>query len=226
VFVQKNALSLVACYPQRTIQVILTLFNQPQDILFGFDLDCVSVLYDGKNVYALPRAFRAFSTTINFLEIHRFKNISRTQEIRLLKYQERGFGAIIMDRDNLVLHNQIPLSHTPLSFTKAMFIKYQFTKEKTNSSIDVVHSADKHKTNENQLYDYTYIPYGPGISTKKLLKFLQRKIDNDKEEFLRRNPHATDEDFKPFFIVGSSPEQVMMFPIVPYSISKFLKNKK
>ncbi len=51
----KNALTLCSQYPQRNIQIILALFQKPEDIVAMYDLDCVSVLYDGNNVFALPR---------------------------------------------------------------------------------------------------------------------------------------------------------------------------
>lgn len=51
----KNALTLCSQYPQRNIQIILGLFQKPEDIVAMYDLDCVSVLYDGNNVFALPR---------------------------------------------------------------------------------------------------------------------------------------------------------------------------
>jgi hypothetical protein len=51
----KNALTFCSQYPQRNIQIILALFSRPEDIVAHFDLDCVSVLYDGSNVFALPR---------------------------------------------------------------------------------------------------------------------------------------------------------------------------
>ena len=51
----KNAISLVTKYPRRTIQIVLKLHKQAQDVVVGFDLDCVCVIFDGTHVYALPR---------------------------------------------------------------------------------------------------------------------------------------------------------------------------
>jgi len=41
------------------------------EVLMGFDLDCVTVGYDGKTVWALPRAHRAITGQYNLVDMDR-----------------------------------------------------------------------------------------------------------------------------------------------------------
>lgn len=45
-----HAVTIVSQYPWRHIQIILRQYKSPAEILMGFDVDCCSVGYDGKNV--------------------------------------------------------------------------------------------------------------------------------------------------------------------------------
>jgi hypothetical protein len=58
----KQALTFATSFPKRSIQIILRIFPTISSILSNFDLDCVSVAYDGSQVFAHPRAIRAFNT--------------------------------------------------------------------------------------------------------------------------------------------------------------------
>ncbi|KAJ6250583.1 reductase [Anaeramoeba flamelloides] len=72
----------------RKIQIILRLYKSPAEILIGFDVDCCSVGYDGKNVYVSQRAKRAITRQYNLIDLTRR---SPSYENRLLKYAHRGF---------------------------------------------------------------------------------------------------------------------------------------
>ena len=50
----------------------------------GFDLDCVTIGFDGSKVYALPRFHRAITRQYNLVDLSRR---STTYEARLFKYR-------------------------------------------------------------------------------------------------------------------------------------------
>ncbi|KAI9597685.1 ankyrin repeat-containing domain protein [Syncephalis fuscata] len=84
----KNVVTLVSQYPYRHIQIILRLYRSPAEVLMGFDVDCCSVGFDGKKVWALPRAREAFIRQQNSVDMTRR---SPSYEVRLAKYAKRGF---------------------------------------------------------------------------------------------------------------------------------------
>ncbi|KAJ3259875.1 hypothetical protein HK103_001766 [Boothiomyces macroporosus] len=88
----RNCLTIVREYPHRQIQVIFRLYQSPSEILIGFDIDCCSVGYDGKDVYGIPRFFAAASFQRNVVDVTRR---SPSYEYRLYKYSKRGFGVLI-----------------------------------------------------------------------------------------------------------------------------------
>ncbi|RKP04376.1 ankyrin repeat-containing domain protein, partial [Thamnocephalis sphaerospora] len=87
-------------YPYRHIQIILRIYRSPAEVLMGFDVDCCSVGFDGRDVWALPRAHNAFVTQQNRVDMTRR---SPSYEMRLAKYSERGFEILVpaLDRDRI-----------------------------------------------------------------------------------------------------------------------------
>lgn len=67
---------------------MLRLYSSISEILTGFDVDCSCAAYDGKQVYAAPRALAAFMTQCNTIDLTRR---SPSYENRLSKYSHRGF---------------------------------------------------------------------------------------------------------------------------------------
>ena len=71
----KHAITLVSQYPHRHIQVVLRLYKSPAEILMGFDVDCCSVGFDGKQVWLMPRqvlSSSCFSVVVFFLILFLF----------------------------------------------------------------------------------------------------------------------------------------------------------
>ena len=68
------------------------LYKSPAEVLMGFDIDSVCVGFDGKRVWALPRAQRAINKGYNLVDMSRR---SLTYEPRLFKYSKRGFAVAI-----------------------------------------------------------------------------------------------------------------------------------
>jgi Ankyrin repeats (3 copies) len=86
----KNAITIASKHPTRHVQIVLRIYKSISEILTGFDVDCSCVAYDGKQVYASPRAIAAFVTQINEIDLSRR---SPSYESRLSKYSRRGFEA-------------------------------------------------------------------------------------------------------------------------------------
>lgn len=84
----KNAITIASAYPIRHVQIVLRLYDSISQILTGFDVDVACVAYDGKQVYAAPRALTAFMTQANTIDLTRR---SPSYENRLSKYSHRGF---------------------------------------------------------------------------------------------------------------------------------------
>ncbi|RDL39383.1 uncharacterized protein BP5553_03723 [Venustampulla echinocandica] len=84
----KNAITIASQYPTRHVQIVLRLYDSISQIITGFDVDCACAAYDGKQVYAAPRAIAAFMTQCNTIDLNRR---SPSYENRLSKYSRRGF---------------------------------------------------------------------------------------------------------------------------------------
>lgn len=96
----KNALTIASQYPTRHVQIVLRIYKSVSEILTGFDVDCSCAAYDGKQVYASPRAIAAYITQINTIDLGRR---SPSYENRLSKYSHRGFEIYWpqLDRDKV-----------------------------------------------------------------------------------------------------------------------------
>ncbi|KAL9024300.1 MAG: hypothetical protein Q9196_006616 [Gyalolechia fulgens] len=99
----KNAktINFISTFPRRRIQIILKLLPSPLDILLNFDLDACAIGFDGSRVLMLPRCARAIETgysvfTMDLIWGHHLGNRRETQEIRVFKYADRGFGLRIL----------------------------------------------------------------------------------------------------------------------------------
>ncbi|KAH7417628.1 hypothetical protein BKA64DRAFT_702397 [Cadophora sp. MPI-SDFR-AT-0126] len=96
----KNAITIASQYPTRHVQIVLRLYDSVSQIITGFDVDCACAAYDGKQVYAAPRAVAAFVTQCNTIDLTRR---SPSYENRLSKYSHRGFEVHwpLMDRTRI-----------------------------------------------------------------------------------------------------------------------------
>ena len=70
-------------------QLIFRLYTSPSEIVHGFDLDCVGILYDRKNLWCTRRAFYSLENKINWFDPSRS---SPSYAYRLSKYALRGFN--------------------------------------------------------------------------------------------------------------------------------------
>lgn len=76
------------CLSRTNFQLILRLYTSPSEIVHGFDLDCVGVLYDGAKLWATERACYSIFTKVNWFDPAR---ASPSYAYRLSKYRIRGF---------------------------------------------------------------------------------------------------------------------------------------
>lgn len=76
------------------IQGILRLYSCPSEIVHGFDVDCVGILYDPSSdkLYATLRAFSAFQNKRNVFDPER---ASPSYVFRLSKYAQRGYDIFL-----------------------------------------------------------------------------------------------------------------------------------
>ena len=101
--VVKNAktINLLSSYPHRRIQIVLKLLPSPTDVLLNFDLDACAIGFDGSRVLMLPRCARAIETgysvfTMDLVWGHHLSDRRASQESRIFKYADRGFGLRIL----------------------------------------------------------------------------------------------------------------------------------
>jgi hypothetical protein len=96
----KNAITIASQYPTRHIQIVLRIYKSISEILTGFDVDCSCAAYDGKQVWAAPRAMTAYMTQTNTIDLTRR---SPSYESRLSKYSHRGFEVYwpLLDRSRI-----------------------------------------------------------------------------------------------------------------------------
>lgn len=96
----KNAITIASQYPTRHVQIVLRIYRSISEILTGFDVDCSCAAYDGKQVYASPRAIAAYMTQTNTIDLTRR---SPSYENRLSKYSHRGFEVYwpLLDRSRI-----------------------------------------------------------------------------------------------------------------------------
>lgn len=97
--VVKNAktINFLTDYPNRRIQIVLKLLSTPTDVLLNFDLDACAIGFDGSSVFMLPRCARAIETgysvfTMDLVWGHHLGDRRASQDNRIFKYADRGFG--------------------------------------------------------------------------------------------------------------------------------------
>ena len=91
-----KAVTFVAGYPQRHVQLILRRHKSTGDVVWNFDVDACQVAYDGEKVYATPAARRALTSGIIFADP---MVASPSYELRLVKYSQRGFAVAVPGLD-------------------------------------------------------------------------------------------------------------------------------
>ncbi|CAG7956753.1 unnamed protein product [Penicillium nalgiovense] len=121
----KNTITIASQYPNRHVQIVLRIYRSVAEILTGFDVDAACAAYDGRQVYASPRAIAAYITQVNQIDLTRR---SPSYENRLSKYSHRGFEVFwpALDRSKI----------DPRSFTRTEGLARLLVLEKLPRSED------------------------------------------------------------------------------------------
>ena len=166
--VVKNAktINLLTSYPNRRIQIILKLLPSPTDVLLNFDLDACAIGFDGGRVCMLPRCARALETgysvfTMDLIWGHHLGDRRASQDSRVFKYAERGFGIRFLpssvrslEEDNL----------------ESVVFRYDSPRPATDAADYAASKGDDVRTNRQNHRK----PYGtePGLKTLKRIAYL------------------------------------------------------
>jgi len=86
-FTTRNAITIIDQHNHEW-QIILRLYQTPDEILWGFDMACCQLLYDGVNLYTTEPGLIAFQYNISLVEPETWYYC---YESRLNKYAKRGF---------------------------------------------------------------------------------------------------------------------------------------
>ena len=171
--VVKNAktINLLANYPNRRIQIVLKLLPTPTDVLLNFDLDACAIGFDGSHVFMLPRCARAIETgysvfTMDLVWGHHLGDRRASQDSRIFKYADRGFG----------------LRFLP-SYARSL---EEETVETAAIKTGLLPAVAEEADNSNRLYTYfrwnqrNRKPYGtePGLQTLKRIAYLGQDYVN------------------------------------------------
>nr|CAG8481624.1 2689_t:CDS:2 [Entrophospora candida] len=193
----KNCITITSQYPYRYIQIVLRLYKSPSEILTGFDIGCCCVGFDGKDVWALPRAHQAIIKQCNFVDLSRR---SPSYEMRLAKYSDRGFEIKVQNLDR----KRIDPTIYERSFEKLHGLARLLVLEKLNTPDERFGYAEKKRERslrpnhpkagtyasrtwqrrsnmgssrfENSDYETVSIPYGPRYTAKRIRKLLYTKV--------------------------------------------------
>jgi hypothetical protein len=109
-FEKRNALfvrtehCVTAIFEGKQVQIILRLYKSPAEVLMGFDLDCCTIMFNGEDVFALPRCMRALRYRMNMVDQTRQ---SKSYIHRLIKYAKRGFAIGVPGLDRSQINPQI-----------------------------------------------------------------------------------------------------------------------
>ncbi|KLJ08785.1 hypothetical protein EMPG_15784 [Blastomyces silverae] len=197
----RNALTIVSKYPTRHIQIVLRLYKSVSEILTGFDVDCACTAFDGRQVWASPRAIAAFATQTNSIDLTRR---SPSYENRLAKYAHRGFEVYwpALDRSRLDptifersfnhvvgLARLMVMEKLPTQSSRENYIEQRREERGRAQNHHRVYYRNRANLKEVQPEDvaewveqedvsnyHTFtIPYGPKYTAKKIEKLVYKK---------------------------------------------------
>ncbi|KAF2023873.1 ankyrin [Setomelanomma holmii] len=197
----KNAITIASQYPTRHVQIVLRIYRSISEILTGFDVDCSCAAYDGKQVYASPRALVAYMTQVNTIDLTRR---SPSYENRLSKYSRRGFEVYwpLLDRSRidptlfersfgrtLGLARLLVLEKLPKNTDREAYVDQRraergrptinrWASRKLKGNMKEEHDdevAEWVETDEVSDYHTFTIPYGPKYHARKIERLLYAK---------------------------------------------------
>ncbi|KAF8826350.1 hypothetical protein HHX47_DHR5000307 [Lentinula edodes] len=195
----KHTVSIHSQYPYRSVQIVLRLYTSPAEILAGFDIDAPCCAYDGRRIWANPRAITALMRQCNTIDVTRR---SPSYEVRLTKYSSRAFEIYVpnlcrADIDPTIYERSIVrveglarlLVFEKLKYPNAreIFLQSRRTLRGRSYANSVPYYIRKKRTLKGDLknevaigglemnsYDVVslHIPYGPGWDARKIDKLI------------------------------------------------------
>ncbi|KAK7436346.1 hypothetical protein VKT23_019194 [Stygiomarasmius scandens] len=174
----KNTISFHSQYPYRSVQIILRLYSSPAEILAGFDIDAACCAYDGRQVWASPRAIIAIMRRCITIDMSRR---SPSYEVRLAKYASRGFEVYVsgLERHRIdptiyqggVTHTNglarlLILEHLQDPLNPHAMI-YRMSRKYPSALKGNVNIPEEFEANGYQVPSFS-IPYGPGWDARKI----------------------------------------------------------
>lgn len=166
-------------------QIILRLYNSPSEILHGFDVDCCSIGYDGKDIWITQRAL--FSI-INGYNTVNFDRLSPSYNFRLAKYALKGMAIKIPNFDkNKVIKSELEnyFNNNKRGYNLNMrykhikklngldvilYLEYYYQHQKHYKTMLSINKLDKESS------DYSALPYshynGEGLDLFNVLSYL------------------------------------------------------
>ncbi|KAJ3095565.1 Protein mono-ADP-ribosyltransferase parp4 [Phlyctochytrium planicorne] len=190
-----RSLVLVGEFPQRQIQIVFRLYKSPAEVLMGpklkiprFDIDSCCFGYNGKRVFALPRALRAMTYRYNLVDMTRR---SASYELRLFKYAKRGFAVACPNVDPSKL-KQVGMINSGNGLAKLLSLEAQmllpkyhkrkFAKSKikldraeiiqADRQIERIEVEDEESADEFSHYQVIKVPYGKEWNLDRIEKHL------------------------------------------------------
>eukprot|EP01119_Soliformovum_irregulare_P023894 TRINITY_DN843_c2_g1_i3.p1 TRINITY_DN843_c2_g1~~TRINITY_DN843_c2_g1_i3.p1 ORF type:complete len:1021 (+),score=198.44 TRINITY_DN843_c2_g1_i3:113-3064(+) len=90
-----NSVTIAGVYPIRHVQVCTPIIRNAEELVWSFDLDCVTAYYDGRTVRGTPRFIRSLNTLTNYVGPNDIKVPVRSN--RIIKYMARGFQPVLFE---------------------------------------------------------------------------------------------------------------------------------
>lgn len=100
------AVTIFGLNPHRDVQIVFRLYSRPCEVIYGFDIDCSGVAFDGTSVYVTPRCLQSLRCRLNVVNM---TYRSTTYSSRLIKYAYRDFAIAVPGYDrNMGIPHLIP----------------------------------------------------------------------------------------------------------------------
>ncbi|KAF9808872.1 hypothetical protein IEO21_07710 [Rhodonia placenta] len=198
----RHTVSIHSQYPYRAVQIVLRLYRSPAEILAGFDVDAPCCAYDGKRVWASPRAIVAMMRQCNTVDMTRR---SPSYEVRLAKYSSRHFEVYVptLRRDDVDptiferaisriqgLGRLLVLEKIRNGVARDNYVDARRAlRGRPDAQRDWKRHGRKYKGDMKTNLDFTglemndydtgalHIPYGPGWNARRIDKFVYQTAD-------------------------------------------------
>lgn len=171
---------------EHSIQIIRRLYTCPSEIVHGFDLDCVGMLFDGKDCWMTKRTTYSILNKVNWFDPQR---ASPTYGYRLCKYARRGFQIELpLFTKDMLNQEAINNEFKSIEFTYLnqldKYIRIGFVKESKRVLQSIYKKYQLSTESRAMFVDQDILDYIPDQAKSYLQYSIQKIIDNRKEKGL------------------------------------------